>query len=91
MVIYFSSNNIPALKTLTLKQKRQAISAAEAKLSAPEKLIINLLKLLIIVPMFLYLTWLDGWQLALPVIAAMSAYFLLYRPVFLGVINKHLK
>ncbi len=88
MTIYFSSQNIPALQNLTLKQRRELIQKAEKKLSVPETLLLNLIKLGILVPMFLYLVWLDGWRLVLPPVFALMGYLFIYRPVFYSLINK---
>jgi len=88
MTIYFSSQNIPALQNLTIKQRRELIQKAEKKLSVPETLLLNLIKLAILVPMFLYLVWLDGWQLMLPPVFALMGYFFVYRPFFYSLINQ---
>jgi hypothetical protein len=82
MTIYFSSKNIPALQNLTIKQRRELIKKAEKKFTVPEKLLLNLIKLGILVPMFLYLVWLSGWQLILPPVFALVGYLFVYRSFF---------
>ena len=90
MTLYFSSKNIPALQKLTPQERREAIKKAENKFTAPEKLLLNLIKLGILVPMFLSLVWLSGWQLILPPVIALGGYFLIYRVITLVLINKKL-
>lgn len=90
MTIYFSSNQIPTLQNFSVRQRHTIITLAEKKLTAPEKLLINLLKLAILVPMFLYIVWLKGWLIAIPIIIALLAYLIIFRPVFLFLLSKHL-
>ena len=86
MTLYFTAKSIPALANYSVKERQEIINKAANKLTAPEKLIINLIKLSILVPMFLFIVWLDGWLIALPVILALVAYFFVYRPFFLTLI-----
>ncbi|MBL4910769.1 MAG: hypothetical protein JKX78_12255 [Alteromonadaceae bacterium] len=90
MTLYFSSKNIPALQELTMQQRRETMQKAENKFTAPEKILLNLIKLSILVPMFLYMVWLDGWQLILPPVFAVIGYFFVYRVIILALINKKL-
>jgi len=52
MKLYFSTRHIPQLKGLPLTERLAHIQAAQKKLSAPEKLLLNALTLLIVVPVF---------------------------------------
>lgn len=52
MKFYFSTRQIPQLGDLTISQRMEKLRAAETKLTAPEKLLLNLCKLLVIVPVF---------------------------------------
>jgi len=90
MTIYFSSKNIPSLYHFDLKQKKILLQAAEKKLNTPQKLILNIVKLGILVPMFLYIVWLTSWEIVFPVIFAMFAYIFMYRPLFLFFLQNHL-
>jgi hypothetical protein len=89
MAIYFSSKNIPQLENLSFAERQQTILQAAKKLTPPEKLILNIIKLLIVVPLFLYMAWLAGWAKALPPVLAFVAYVLVYRPVYLKLVSKH--
>lgn len=53
MRIYFSSRNIPGLAHLPLTERLAAIALAQQKLSPPEKLMLNLFKLAILLPVFI--------------------------------------
>lgn len=52
MKFYFSTRKIPQLKHLTMSQRMVVLRQAEMKLTAPEKLLLNVIKLLILVPVF---------------------------------------
>ncbi|MFT4995230.1 MAG: lipopolysaccharide export LptBFGC system permease protein LptF [Paraglaciecola sp.] len=52
MKLYFSTRHIPQLKNLPLTERLAYIQAAQKKLSGPEKLLLNVLALLIVVPVF---------------------------------------
>jgi len=89
MTLYFSSKNIPQLKDRSIKERQVIIQKATAKLNTPEKLLLNLIKLGILVPMFLYLVWLDGWMLVLPLLTAFFVYKTLYNTLFFKLITKY--
>ncbi len=90
MTIYFSSKDIPELANYSIQERQLRIAQAAKKLTPPEKLIINLIKLLIVVPMFLYMAWLDGWAVTLPPVLGFLAYIVVYRPVYLRIVSRHL-
>ncbi len=90
MAIYFSSNDIPKLANCSIQERQALIVQAAKKLTPPEKLILNLIKLLIVVPMFLYMAWLNGWAVALPPTIGFLTYVVIYRPVYLKIVSRHL-
>ncbi|QOL24393.1 hypothetical protein LP316_08410 [Thalassotalea sp. LPB0316] len=90
MTIYFSTAQIEKLQPYTLAERRMIIEMANNKLQAPEKLVINLLKLLILIPPFIALARIDSWWLLLPVFALLIGYFFIMRPVSFWFIDKHL-
>ncbi len=57
MKLYFSTRHISALRELPLTQRLALLSQASAKLSAPEKLLLNVLKLIILVPAFVLILY----------------------------------
>ena len=52
MKFYFSTHNIPALKGLPLKERIICLNNAAKRLTVPEKTLLNVLKLLVFVPVF---------------------------------------
>jgi len=52
MQFYFSTIQIPQLKHLSLTERVEKINEATAKLTVPEKTLLNVFKLLVIVPVF---------------------------------------
>lgn len=72
-------------------QERQIIlSMASDKLITPQKVVINIIKLLVLVPPFIMLARLDSWALFIPLIFVLVGYFLVMRPINLMFIRSHL-
>ncbi len=72
-------------------QQRQAILAlAQAKLSPPEKLILNIIKLMLLIPPFLFIANLQGIAIAASIVVVLVAYFIILRPIMLHFTLKHL-
>ena len=72
-------------------QQRQAILAlAQAKLSPPEKLILNIIKLMLLIPPFLFIANLQGVAIAASIVVVLVAYFIILRPIMLHFTLKHL-
>jgi len=90
MTIHFSSNNISSLHNYDLRQRKVLLKTAEKKLNTPQKLLLNIVKLSILVPMFLYSVWLTSWNMLLPITLATITYLLIYRPLFLFLLQPHL-
>ena len=55
MTFYFSTRNIPALQGLPLAERARLLDQASKRLSVPEKTLLNVLKLLVIVPVFAFI------------------------------------
>ncbi|MFT6897828.1 MAG: hypothetical protein ACJA13_002239 [Paraglaciecola sp.] len=55
MKIYLSSRNIPGVAHLPLTERLAVISQAQQKLTVPEKFCLNLLKLAILLPVFIFI------------------------------------
>lgn len=90
MAILFSSNNISILSHYSLKERQQILSIANEKLITPQKLILNLIKLIILIPPFIMIARLDTWLLFVPLFFVLAGYFLLMRPISLYFLTKHL-
>lgn len=90
MKIYFSSNKIPALAPYSMHQRQAILTLAQARLSVPEKLAINIIKLLLLIPPFLFIANLQGSEIIISIAIVIIAYFILLRPVMLTFTFKHL-
>lgn len=90
MKFYFSSANIRELDRFSVREKRQIIELAVNQLQAPEKLLLNIIKLFILIPPFILLARIDSWWSLLPIILFLSGYFIFVRPITLWFAVKHI-
>jgi hypothetical protein len=90
MTIYFSSNKIPELTPYNIQQRQVILAIAQTKLSAPEKFVLNVIKLMLLIPPFLFIANLQGLAVLASLAAVLIAYFLLLRPIMLIFSVKHL-
>ena len=90
MKIYFSSNQFSELQSFDFKQRQTIIEMAKNKLTAPAKLLLNILKLLILIPPFILLARIDSWLFFIPIALLLVGYFIILRPISLMFIKKHL-
>lgn len=90
MAVIFSSNKLSELKNYTLTQRQQILALAANKLTAPEKFILNVLKLFMLVPPFLFLAQLEGIFFIASLMSVLIIYFILLRPVSLFFTRKYL-
>lgn len=90
MAIIFSSNNLPELQQYSVKERQQILAIASNKLVTPQKLILNLIKLFILIPPFIMIARLDTWLLFIPLIFVLVGYFVLMRPISLYFLRAHL-
>ena len=65
MKVYFSSKQIPQLRHLPLTERLAAIQLAQKKLIGPEKLLLNVLKMLVVIPVFTFIVQTSANWLAL--------------------------
>ena len=54
MKLYFSTKHMPQLQHLPLTQRLAAMQLAQGKLIGPEKLLLNVLKMLVVIPVFIF-------------------------------------
>ena len=90
MTIYFSANKIPALSPYNIQQRQAILALAQTKLSAPEKFVLNIIKLVLLIPPFIYIANLQGVEIIISIIIVLISYFLLLRPIMLFFSLKHL-
>jgi len=91
LYMYFSSKDIPELANKPLKERAELIYKAQAKLTVPEKLILNLLKLVLLIPPFIYLARQDWGVLTLTVALSLVGYMLIFKPISFTFLQRHLK
>lgn len=90
MTLYFSTNKIPELAEYNIQQRQAILAIAQSKLNAPEKLILNIIKLCLLIPPFLFIANLQGLALFTSIIIVLVAYFIVLRPVMLIFSQKHI-
>ncbi|KXI28142.1 DUF6170 family protein [Paraglaciecola hydrolytica] len=91
MKLYFSSKQIPQLQHLSLPQRLDALQTAQKKLTGPEKLLLNLLKLVMLVPVFvLILQVSNNWLALLWALLVSLLYPLIIKPMEFGLCIKYL-
>ncbi|MBT1450690.1 hypothetical protein KJ365_07320 [Glaciecola sp. XM2] len=62
MKIYTSTKNIPGLENKSLPERMDILEQAAKKMTVPEKTLLNIIKLLVIVPVFaLLLRVVESW------------------------------
>jgi hypothetical protein len=90
MTIYFSSNKIPELTPYNLQQRQTILALAQTKLTAPEKFLLNIIKLMLLIPPFLFIANLQGMAIVGSIIIVLLAYFIFLRPIMLHFTLRHL-
>lgn len=86
----FSSKNISQLDKYSMQDRQEILSIAGSKLSTPEKLILNIIKLCVLIPPFIMFARLEGLMLAMPIVLLIAAYLLIMRPSRLYFQKKHI-
>lgn len=90
-MMIFSTNQIKLLNNYNIKERQQIIALASQKLTVPQKLILNLIKLALLIPPFLFIANMQGTALILSITVVLIAYFTLLRPVMLQFLLKHIE
>jgi len=86
----FSTNQIPELQTFSIKERQALMAIANTKLTVPEKLILNLIKLCLIIPPFMYLSAKDVVGFVIALVLVLSAYAFIMRPIALMFARKNI-
>lgn len=83
--------SIPALKNKSMEQRILAIQQASGKLTVPEKLLLNILKLMVIVPAFaLVLRVGEDWTVLVWSAVIILLYPAVVKPIQLNMVKKYL-
>ncbi|MEP1447587.1 MAG: DUF6170 family protein [Paraglaciecola sp.] len=91
MKLYFSTKNIPQLQHLPLTERLAAIQIAQSKLIGPEKLLLNILKMLVVIPIFVFIIQMaTNWMAIVWALLVTLLYPLLVKPVQYGLCAKYI-
>jgi hypothetical protein len=91
MKLYFSTKQIPQLQHLTLTQRLEAIQLAQKKLIGPEKLFLNVLKMLVVIPVFIFIIQTStNWTAILWALLATLFYPVIVKPMQYGLCAKYI-
>jgi hypothetical protein len=91
MKLYFSTKKIPQLQHLPLTQRLAAIQLAQGKLIGPEKLFLNVLKMLIVIPVFIFIIQMaTNWMAIFWALLVTLLYPVLVKPVQYGLCAKYI-
>ena len=91
MKFYFSTRDIPVLKGLPLTERVKLLDQAAKRLSVPEKTLLNVLKLLVIVPVFaLILQTASNWTSLLWAFVVFLIYPLVVKPIQYSICAKYI-
>lgn len=92
MKIYTSTKHIPQLKGLSVTERMAVLENAANKMSIPEKTLLNIIKLIIIVPIFaLLLRVVESWWSLAWVGLILLLYPLLVKPLQYSLSAKYIK
>ncbi|MGJ8680097.1 DUF6170 family protein [Paraglaciecola sp.] len=91
MNIYFSTKHIPQLAALPLTERLAAIQVAQRKLTGPEKLLLNVLKLILVIPIFVFIIQIStNWLAIIWALLITLLFPLIIKPVHLGLCVKYI-
>jgi len=91
MAFYFTTRHIPGLKDRPLAERMALLEKASKRLSVPEKSLLNILKLLVIVPVFaLILRTATDWTSLIWALAVFLLYPLVVKPIQYSLCVKYL-
>ena len=80
-MIYFLASQIPALQSFSHRERLALVADALALLSPQQRILMNVIKLILITPLFLFLVRFDGWHMLPWLLLAGLAYPILVLPV----------
>jgi hypothetical protein len=91
MKLYFSTKHIPQLQHLPLTQRLAALQLAQSKLIGPEKLFLNVLKMLVVIPVFILIIQMaTNWMAIFWALIVTLLYPVLVKPMQYGLCAKYI-
>lgn len=92
MKIYTSTKNIPQLKGLSVTERMAVLESAASKMTIPEKTLLNIIKLIVIVPIFaLLLRAVESWWSLAWAGLILLLYPLFVKPLQYSISAKYIK
>ena len=92
MKFYFSTRNIPGLEDKSLLERMTLLNEAAKTMTIPEKTIFNVLKLIVLVPVFvLILRVVEDWTSLLWAALVLLLYPLIVKPIQHSLCAKYIK
>ncbi|GHF80989.1 DUF6170 family protein [Thalassotalea marina] len=91
MKYFISSQQVPALSDLSTKERFERIVATQQLFTAPERLILNLFKLVLLIPPFIFLARQDWGVFILSSVLSVAAYIVILNPIKLFFIDRYLQ
>lgn len=92
MKFYFSTRNIPGLEDKSLLERMTLLNEAAKAMTIPEKTIFNVLKLIVLVPVFvLILRVVEDWTSLLWAALVLLLYPLIVKPIQHSLCAKYIK
>lgn len=85
-----STRDIEALSKFNMQERQHLMALAAEKLNAVEKLALNLIKLLILLPIFVFISQQSWLFTCVALLGAISAYILILKPLTLFFSTKYL-
>ncbi len=79
--MYFLLSQVPVLQGLNHTKRREIVNQALAAMPPGKKIMLNIIKLLLITPLFLLIATLDSWMMLPWLLLAGTAYPLAVTPV----------
>jgi len=91
MKLIFSSKKIPGLEDLPLTKRIEHITLASQRFTVPERMLLNLLKLIVLIPVFMLLLKVgQDKSILLWVILLLLAFPLIIRPLQYGLCARYI-
>lgn len=90
MKFIFSTNQIESLANLPMRERAEKLQQAELKLKAPQKLALNLIKLLLFIPPFFFLAQQNWGLFVITCILAVVGKLVIFTPLKLYYLTKYL-
>lgn len=88
-MIFFNSKNIPELAGLNFAQRMEVVRQAANLLPVPTKITLNIIKLLILTPLFLLMARSSGWYIVGYAVLLIVLYPAITRPLTFALCRKH--